>query len=133
MENEVTIDYAPKELRFFTYLIDTFVFWVLWIAHIFIFQDFVENQDGNGNMLVNTLYLIFFYCMIPLVFEVLWGRTIGKFMTGTKVIGFDGNKPSIKALLIRNFARVIPFDQLSFLIFKAGWHDSLSNTIVVRV
>ena len=70
-----------------------------------------------------------------LMFETIWQRTIGKMVTGTKVVGLDGEKPGFVTLLGRTLARFIPFEILSFLSAgkypTKGWHDSLSHTLVV--
>jgi hypothetical protein len=59
------------------------------------------------------------------------GRSLGKLITGTKVIKTDGSELSYTDLLKRNFIRAVPFDQLSFMGSK-GWHDNFSDTAVVR-
>ena len=68
-----------------------------------------------------------------IVSEVVWQKTPAKFITGTKVVMRDGSKAPFKNILGRSFARIIPFDQLSFLFRKypVGWHDKLSGTVVV--
>ncbi|SFC20820.1 RDD family protein [Kaistella jeonii] len=60
------------------------------------------------------------------------GRSLGKLITGTKVVKTDGSKLTMLELLKRNFIRAVPFDQLSFIGSK-GWHDNFSDTAVVRI
>ena len=70
-------------------------------------------------------------------FESLGGRTLGKLVTGTRVVSETGGPASFLQILGRSFARQIPFEALSFLsaerVAPVGWHDSLSRTRVVRV
>lgn len=74
-------------------------------------------------------FSIFYY----LVFEFFFGRTIGKFITGSVVVNENGLKPNFRIVCVRTLSRFIPFDALSFLI-KSGriWHDSISKTYVVE-
>jgi uncharacterized RDD family membrane protein YckC len=67
------------------------------------------------------------------IFEGLFGRTLGKIITGSVVINEYGLKPSFRTILKRTLCRLIPFDALSFLgVSGRMWHDSLSDTYVVE-
>lgn len=81
------------------------------------------------SLLINILLWLAYY----LVLEGVWQKTPAKFITKTKVVMVDGSKPPFKNILGRTFARIIPFEEFSFLFssFPVGWHDSLSKTIVV--
>lgn len=62
------------------------------------------------------------------------GRSVGKFITKTRVITADGEMPGFKTLLIRSIARFIPLEMFSFFGSEdAGWHDSISGTRVVDI
>jgi len=60
------------------------------------------------------------------------GRSIGKYITKTKVVSVDGTAPTQKDFFIRNISRLVPFDGLSFLKQDGGWHDLWSDTRVVN-
>ena len=60
------------------------------------------------------------------------GRSIGKYITGTKVICTDGIEPTFNDYLIRNISRIVPFDTLSFF-GENSWHDKLSETRVINI
>jgi uncharacterized RDD family membrane protein YckC len=66
--------------------------------------------------------------------ELLFQRTLAKFITGTRVVTADGGRPSFGQIVGRSFARFIPFEAFSFLgdSQPVGWHDSLSKTRVVN-
>lgn len=64
--------------------------------------------------------------------EYYLGRTLAKYITGTKVISIDGEKPTFMQILGRTFSRIVPFDALSFL-GENGWHDSWSDTRVIDI
>lgn len=64
--------------------------------------------------------------------EITTGKTLAKFITKTRVVNEKGEKPEALTILGRNLARLIPFDNLSFLFGSRGWHDSVSGTRVVK-
>ncbi len=66
--------------------------------------------------------------------EMIWGRSLGKLVTGTKVIAEDGTCPSIGQIFGRTLVRFIPFEAFSFLSGNPrGWHDRWSKTKVVSM
>ncbi len=68
-----------------------------------------------------------------LIFEWLTGRTLGKLVTGTRVIDQFGNRPSFLKVLGRSVTRFVPFEPFSFFGGENGcWHDAWSGTRVVR-
>ena len=128
--------------RFLNYLIDTvmqLLFMIVLAMVSFIIGDllgtkkpveFVAKLDQNRIALYTVTYTIalIYYNL----FEILFARTIGKFITGTAVVNEFGEKPSHENILIRSLCRLIPFNPLSVLIFGGrGWHDSISKTYVV--
>lgn len=77
-------------------------------------------------LLVTSLATCAYYAL----FEGHWGRTPGKWLTGTRVLTLDGGHPGWPAILRRSAARLVPLDPLSFL-GSTGWHDAWSGTQVV--
>ena len=73
---------------------------------------------------------LFFYFIL---FEGLFGRTPGKFISRTKVICTKTNKiPSFFQIVSRTFIRFVPFEWISFLSNRPiGLHDSITGTKVV--
>jgi uncharacterized RDD family membrane protein YckC len=93
-----------------------------------------EALDGlNGawaERLVSLVIMLLYY----LVFESWTGRTLGKLVTGTRVIDVDGGRPPPLRILWRTLARCIPFEAVSFLQNgQPGVHDRVSKTRVVRL
>lgn len=66
-------------------------------------------------------------------FEGIWQRSPGKYVTRTKVVARDGSKPEFSHIVGRSFARIVPFEPLSFLFSShpVGWHDRWTDTLVV--
>jgi uncharacterized RDD family membrane protein YckC len=74
-----------------------------------------------------TLFIVYY-----LLLEGIFNTTAGKCITNTVIVNENGNRPGFVQILGRTFARLIPFEALSFLGSTArGWHDSLSGTYVV--
>jgi uncharacterized RDD family membrane protein YckC len=73
------------------------------------------------------------YTTYYLAMESIWGRTLGKFVTGTRVISMNGRHPSFLQVLGRTLVRLIPGEPLSILCLKPGhgWHDYIPKTRVV--
>jgi uncharacterized RDD family membrane protein YckC len=77
-------------------------------------------------MLASVGYLV--------VLEATGGRTLGKLITGTRVVDDAGNKPRLGQIVGRTFARYVPFEPFSFFgSSPRGWHDRWSGTRVVKI
>ena len=115
---------AGKGIRFVNRLIDISIIVVLLVVLGVIF---IENQVLV--YAVNYLFIVFYYTL----FEATTGRSPAKFITGTKVVDMNGNKPDLSTILTRSFCRLVPFDIFSFLgETDKGWHDKWSKTRVVK-
>lgn len=139
-EIAVTPEIATSNLRLANFILDRIFVVIIFTVYGFVYgfvsamvyPDFVPKEsasDFTANMVIGLFGTLLYY----LISEAVFGRTLGKLITGTKVIDSNGNKPSFQKILIRTFARLIPFEQFSFLANDArGWHDSLSGTWVVK-
>ena len=118
--------------RLINYILDSTIIGLLSYAVLSIFPPQLPPDDSLiwwYRLLYTSPVLIAYYTLL----EGLTGRSIGKFITGTKtIIQEDSSKPSLKDSLIRTLCRFIPFDAFSFFS-KApiGWHDELSGVNVV--
>lgn len=135
---------ADKSLRFFNLVIDRLTLMVIiFIAH-FILGIIYELTNSellysyfyaleNLTRLEDILYTSFLFIIYYFIMELSTnGRTIGKYITGTKTISIDGNKPTTIQLIYRSLSRIVPFDPISFF-GETGWHDSWSETRVVKL
>lgn len=132
---------ADKGKRFTNYLIDQlFVLGfgfiigaVLGLAlavfapeHLGFFNEGNRLFDYGLGICITLLYYSFF--------EGFTGRSLGKFITKTKVVTEDGERPNFGTIFVRSLCRNIPFNALSFLSSDAvGWHDQFSKTRVVEM
>jgi uncharacterized RDD family membrane protein YckC len=130
---------ASTGSRFLNYILDIVAIVVLIFAISFIAAVLASLFDLNeflywmGNLsdlqgqLIFVVISIFYYSFT----EGLFGRSLGKFITGTVVVDENGEKPSFSVIFKRTLCRLIPFDGFSFLGSR-GWHDSISDTFVVN-
>jgi uncharacterized RDD family membrane protein YckC len=131
MNNQLLTDYASKSTRFLNLFLDRIIYSVLFIVHLFIF-DRLHVIPSDMPFIYIVMYMFSFYFLYYFLFELAFGRTPGKFLTGTKVVDFNDRKPDFKTLFIRNLCRFIPFNGISFLVGNEGWHDSISKTNVIH-
>lgn len=87
-----------------------------------------ENISGGEDRIFTIIVLFLYY----FVFEITTQRTLGKFITGTMVVNQHGEKPSAKTIASRSLCRLIGLEILTFLGNRRGWHDTASNTFVVK-
>ncbi len=133
---------ASQGKRFANYLIDqvaTIGFIVLLAFGIGVLDameitgGLADRLFGDGSGLAGNLIGILVGLIYYVVFEGLWGRTLGKLITGTKAVNSKtGGRIGFGALMGRTLARFVPFEAFSFLRAEAsGWHDKWSGTKVV--
>ncbi len=135
-------EYASQNRRLVNFLVDsvaTQVFSVLVgvvIGIVFAATSGGQATQSDAMMLqvVGTILGIAIVALYFILMEGIFGVTIGKLLTGTRVVNAKGGKPSLGQIVGRSFARMIPFEPFSFLFGDntTGWHDSLSGTRVVR-
>jgi uncharacterized RDD family membrane protein YckC len=91
-------------------------------------EEWLESMGPLEERVFYSLLLGLYYVLM----EGLFGRTIGKLVTGTKVIGLDGLHPGWGTIILRSLARLVPFEPFSFLASEgSGWHDRWTDTRVI--
>lgn len=125
---------ANNLLDSFFFLIFVYIIAVFWGTYrITAGNDISELQSGDNLLIFRASVYIIFY-LYYLLFEAITGRTLGKLITGTKVVNEFGEKPDIKTIAIRTICRFIPFEVFSYFGDEpTGWHDRLSKTYVVKI
>ncbi len=118
-------------LRLLNLLVDLIVFSIL--ISLLISYTYPQRpllmQDQNMIRLMGILLFFAYYFLM----EMSLGRTLGKMLTGSKVINEDGKKPSFREISIRTLCRFIPLEFIPiFFSARQCLHDSLSKTYVVR-
>lgn len=126
---------ASRVRRFVNYLLDSLCCMAIseGIVYGFEFIGIEYALDSVRELIWYTVFDFSVSSIYYIAFEAIAGVTVGKLATGTRVVTTSGEAPSFKQVIGRTFARLIPFEALTFLR-KAprGWHDSLSGTRVIR-
>lgn len=129
---------AAKSKRFGNFVIDlifryVLVFILSFIAAIIDPEGFTA-WIGSLTRLEDIMYSLILMIVYFIVTESIFQRTVGKLITGTKVVMADGSKPGFGTIILRTLCRLIPFEAFSFIGDNAyGWHDNFSNTYVVDI
>jgi len=84
----------------------------------------------------DQLMVSFVYGLYMSVMEaILKGKSIGKYITGTRVVTEKGLPISAQTAFVRGLVRIIPFEQLSAISLSLSnpypWHDRWSGSVVV--
>ncbi|KPE51988.1 RDD family protein [Chryseobacterium indologenes] len=135
---------ASQGLRLANFIIDRIVIYILFflygtfsvlmykVLNIDFFLNIADKLSTLSRfediLITTTVYFLYLFCMEYFT----KGRTIGKYITGTRVMSTDGTTPTLQEFFIRNISRLVPFDVLSFL-GSNGWHDNWSDTRVVNI
>ena len=126
-QKELNANKVSALTRFIHFIVDTSV-WLI-IAAILTFP---LNAKDDLQMLLGYLLLFTSFMGYYTFMETKYQKTIGKFMTKTKVVNKNGSKPEVGDIVRRTFYRLIPFDRVSFLFSPNGFHDRLSDTTIIK-
>ena len=130
---------AGRWRRFFNWLVDyVAIIGLVFVATIVAFivggAGVAEWIGGMGfwqQQMVGIGAFLAYYT----VMEGMFGLTIGKLITRTRVVNEAGAPPGWRAATLRSLARLIPFEPFSLLFSDdgavRGWHDRLPRTRVV--
>lgn len=123
---------ASSGKRLANYFLDRIGVYVFIFSFIGLIDSDFLSEQGDALSTLEVVLLFFSTIGYWVLFEYFLGKTPAKFLTKTKVVTQDGQKPSFLNILGRTLCRFIPFEPFSFLGSKAvGWHDSISKTRVV--
>jgi uncharacterized RDD family membrane protein YckC len=131
LTTEVESDQASNSRRFANFLIDTIAGYIFAFIIALIITLILPFDIIGYPLMTMTLFLASFSAYYILM-EVIFQKTVGKFFTKTKVVTVTGHKPREKDIILRTICRLIPFDNISFLFTKNGFHDNFSNTKVIK-
>lgn len=126
-KEKVTSKEVSSMTRFIHLLVDTIV-WIL----IVVILTFSLNVKDDAQLLLGYMLFFISYIGYYAFMETKYQKTVGKFLTKTSVVNRDGTKPAFSNILRRTLFRLIPFDRISFLFTRNGFHDKLSNTRIIK-
>lgn len=104
---------------------------------------FAAKQVDAENIPMQAVIASFAFLGYYFLFEVATSRSIGKLLTGLKVVDFDGERCSVKQVAIRTLFRLVEVNPLLLGATPAAmrilWSrnkqrfgDKVANTVVVR-
>ena len=123
-----------KGTRFLNLIIDyigMFMLSIILVISIGIIfgQEGIAKIETLNDYISGIILMLIYY--LPL--ESITDRTLGKLITGTKIVTEQGTKPTFKQVLGRTLARLVPFEWFSFLDKESrGWHDTWPKVYVVK-
>ena len=90
-----------------------------------------ETLNVGEDFLLNIGIFVSYYAFQ----EALWGRTLGKLITRTRVVTEHDQPITWKHAMLRSLVRLVPFEAFSFLSSSQprGWHDRWTGTKVVSL
>ncbi|WP_395739407.1 RDD family protein [Prosthecobacter sp.] len=132
---------AGQGKRFLNFLIDRFAVMVMFFVLAVVLGvleglgmlhggvALFENISTLEDILLTAVGSLVYYTF----FEGLFGRSLGKLITGTKVVTVSGEPLTFGSAFMRSLSRIVPFEPFSFLgdNGQSGWHDSWTGTRVV--
>jgi uncharacterized RDD family membrane protein YckC len=133
--DEVFLSIASNGQRFVNYFVDQIVLriFVYCLGFLLSFLDIAISMNNILFIIGFAFFILFgYYWFCESVFG---GRTLGKLLSGTKVVDEQGYQPSSLSILGRALARIVPFEPLSIFFNNDGimWHDQWSGTLVVDI
>jgi uncharacterized RDD family membrane protein YckC len=138
-ELETNLVKASTGKRFANYLIDLVVFFLLFfILGVFMAivssPSFVSSGFEDG-IVFRLVFMVLFALYIGTFEAITSGRSVGKYITGTKVVMEDGSKITASTAFGRGFSRVVPFEAFSALGNNPPnpWHDRWNKTVVIDI
>lgn len=112
--------------RLINFVIDSLFYLLLSVGFIWLVKDYLQKDDAR--VIFISGYFIYFF-----ISEQIFGQTVGKKITNTRVVREDTKtKPSIIQILIRTIVRIIPLYFLSHPFIGKGLHDYFSKTILIK-
>lgn len=141
IQKEIINKTASQGKRLTNYLIDSifllifmFIFGTILGLMLAIFSPSTLYTFKDDNKLRDYLIAFILGMIYYSILEATTGKTIAKYITKTKLVNVDGEKPNFGTILLRSLCRFIPFEAFSFLVSDgSGWHDKLTNTRVVEI
>ncbi|WP_299436870.1 RDD family protein [uncultured Aquimarina sp.] len=135
-KENVNSNIVSSGIRFLNLLIDSIICYILIIIAFYFFGFVIAPIITTTNsfiiIMINLIIIFGTFFAYHSIMEIKFQKTIGKFITKTKVVKLDGKKPDNSDIIARTFYRLIPFDRISFLFTKNGIHDYLSKTSVIK-
>ena len=132
VQNEVKLVKASNGIRFVNFLLD-YIFVIILMIGVFVFFDVfgIMDIDDEESLLDDLLGIVVYILYYTLTEGGLKGKSLAKYLTGTRVVNLDGTLPDFNTAVKRSLSRIVPFEAFSFLFADTGWHDDWTDTRVI--
>jgi uncharacterized RDD family membrane protein YckC len=141
-EDLIQYEEASNGQRFLNYIIDYLIMYfgisyattyVLVQLLLAIAPDTAYSLFGEGNLaaiyIIAIINHLLYYTICEKAFK---GHTLGKLVTGTRVIREDGEELTFKDAFLRSVSRMVPFEAFSIWFGNGLWHDTWTKTKVIK-
>ena len=130
---------ADTGKRLLNYVIDLVLFYLIFFAVgillAIISPSAIDNltDDSTAFSLIDRLFTLILYALYMSVVEAVFkGKSLGKLITGTRAVNFDGSRISAGKAFERGFSRAVPFCVFSAFGNPCNpWQDRWTNTMVI--
>ncbi|MFN8247910.1 MAG: RDD family protein [Ferruginibacter sp.] len=139
LDFESSLIRASTGKRFANYLVDVIVFYILFFVVSIIIGlvsrstlEAMSEDDGGIGLLDRLISIVLYAVYMGIMEAVFKGKSIGKFITGTRAVNLDGTPISTGKAFARGFSRAVPF-----CVFSAfgnpcdPWQDRWTDTMVI--
>lgn len=134
---------ATTGQRFLNYLIDLLLmrFGISYATSYLLVNGLLAISPDTAYTLFSERYLLLATYIIAIINHLVYyticekafrGYTLGKIITGTRVIREDGEEVTFKDALLRSLCRLVPFEALSIWFGNGLWHDTWTKTKVIK-
>lgn len=142
-ENDVIFyDAATTWQRLANWILDILAYYfVLFVVFVFIgigaalneTISYDESVGAQSELFYNLLFIVTYILFMTLLEGITKGRSLGKWITRTKAVNLNGQPITFRQAFFRSLSRMVPFEILSIFFSGAPWHDSWTNTQVIKV
>lgn len=117
----IPVNTVKPGIRFVHFLIDGFII-----------EAFITAINTIPSIELAHFFGLLLYPIYYTFFEYHYQWTPGKLISNTIVVDENGERPSIRIIILRTFARYVPFEAFSCLGENSwGWHDRWTKTYVI--
>lgn len=122
---------VSKGTRLLNWCVDTALCGLIFLRLVRLFFPHQPDDEQLRWLKYGFLLLDFAYYLFC---ESVLGTTAGQFLTGTRILSFDGSAPSFATTLARTASRFIPFEPLAIFFSSSGQtlHDHIANTKTIH-
>ncbi len=116
--------------RIIDFLIDTTIIFLLSYAlnRVNDFYQYYWSFKGFSGITIFCVLLVVYY----IISEGLFGTTLGKKASMSKVVDKDGKRPNFLQVIVRSVVRLFPLDFILIPFTDRTLHDIASKTFIVE-